>query len=107
MRNFDSVAGGYLPDGLVRIGLDLDAVDGEYNATHRETPLTDPEFGARPTSVGKNLMTEVMELGAACPSPQMEASRIATDNSDNRSLFQPRAAISLTAFSVPARQGVH
>src|SRR5262249_57497861 len=84
-----------LPDGLALFGFDLDAIDGEFD--HR----------AIPTSEGKCFMTEVMELGAAWPRPQIEASRMATDSSFNSFSSQPRAAISFTAFSVPTRQGVH
>ena len=62
---------------------------------------------AIPTSAGKCFMTDVSELGAAWPSPQIEASRMATESSASRFSSQPRAAISLTAFSVPTRQGVH
>src|SRR5436309_15812833 len=55
----------------------------------------------------KYLNTQVSGLGAACPSPQIEASRIAADSSFNNASSHDPVAISLTAFSVPARQGVH
>src|SRR5262249_47425522 len=59
------------------------------------------------SSSGKYLNTLSSGLGAAWPRPQMEASRIASDSSVNNALSQGPVAISLTAFSVPARQGVH
>src|SRR5262245_16904100 len=93
----DVVTVGCLPDRLALAGLDVLAVDRELDAAHRTIP----------TSEGKNFITDVIELGAAWPSPQIDASRMATDSSDRSSSFQPRAAISLTAFSVPTRQGVH
>src|SRR5471032_797168 len=107
MGNLEGMASGYLPDGFAFIGFDLNAVKGETDAAHRETPFAGPGFGARPTSAGKNFMTEVRELGAAWPNPQIDASRIAIDNSVSKAWSQPRAAISFTAFSVPARHGVH
>src|SRR5581483_5669001 len=55
----------------------------------------------------KCLNTEATGLGAACPRPQIEASRISTESSLSRSSFHGPVAISLTAFSVPTRQGVH
>src|SRR6478735_7159949 len=55
----------------------------------------------------KYLNTLVSGFGAACPRPQIEASRIAADSSFNNASSHGPVAISLTAFSVPARQGVH
>src|SRR5260370_11429484 len=46
-------------------------------------------------------------LGAAWPSPQIEASRIACDSSVSSASSQGPPRISLTAFSVPTRHGVH
>src|SRR5260370_8220861 len=97
MRDVDVVALGGLPDGLAIARLDFSAIDREFDRAHR----------AIPTSAGKCFITEVIELGAAWPRPQIEASRMATDNSFKSFSSQPRAAISLTAFSVPTRQGVH
>src|SRR2546421_12400879 len=55
----------------------------------------------------KSLNPHVSGFGAACPRPQIEASRIAADSSVNNASSHGPVAISLTAFSVPARQGVH
>src|SRR5436190_21298391 len=55
----------------------------------------------------KYLNTQVSGFGAACPRPQIEASRIAVDSSVNNASSHGPVAISLTAFSVPARHGVH
>src|SRR3954471_22093329 len=59
------------------------------------------------SSSGKYFSTLSSGLGAAWPSPQIEASRIASDNSVNNALSHGPVAISLTAFSLPTRQGVH
>src|SRR5262249_685064 len=55
----------------------------------------------------KYLNTQSSGLGAAWPKPQMEASRIASDNSISSPSFHGPFCISLTAFSVPTRHGVH
>ena len=54
-------------------------------------------------------MAVTLRIGllAACPSPQIEASRITSDKSLSNGTSQLPSAISVTAFSVPARQGVH
>src|SRR5437588_13030802 len=52
----------------------------------------------------KYLNTQVSGFGAACPRPQIEASRIAAESSVNNASSHGPVAISLTAFSVPARQ---
>src|SRR6266853_1209012 len=59
------------------------------------------------SSSGKYFSTLISGFGAACPSPQIEASRMALDSSVSRASFHGPAAISLAAFSVPTRQGVH
>src|SRR5215470_7823692 len=59
------------------------------------------------SSSGKYFSTHRSGLGAACPSPQIEASRIRPDSSVSSASFQGPCAISFAAFSVPARQGVH
>jgi len=59
------------------------------------------------SSSGKYLNTLMSGLGAAWPSPQIEASRIASDSSVNKASSQGPVAISFTAFSVPIRHGVH
>src|SRR5262249_30226683 len=80
MGNGNVVAVGDLPDRLALAGFDLHAVDGELDTAHRTIP----------TSEGKNFITDVTALGAAWPSPQIEASRMATDNSLSSASFQPR-----------------
>src|ERR1035441_6877943 len=55
----------------------------------------------------KYVSTQSSGLGAAWPRPQMEASRMAVESSVSSAGSQGPCAISLTAFSVPARQGVH
>src|SRR5437763_37299 len=58
-------------------------------------------------SSGKYFSTHSSGLGAAWPSPQIEASRMASESSVNNAWSQGPVAISVAAFSVPARQGVH
>src|SRR5262249_15489518 len=97
MGDGDVVALRHLPDGLALASFDLGAVDGELDRAHRTIP----------TSAGKCFMTDVTAFGAACPSPQIDASRMATDSSLRSFSSQLLFIISFTAFSVPARQGVH
>ena len=52
-------------------------------------------------------MTDVSGFEAACPSPQIEASRIAWLNWPSSSWFQTGCCIRIAAFWVPTRQGVH
>src|ERR1043165_5361900 len=59
------------------------------------------------TSPGKYLSTESTGLGAAWPSPQIDASIIACDSSSSSGLSQRRSCIRCSAFCVPTRQGVH
>ena len=56
---------------------------------------------------GKYFTTQAIGLGAACPSPQIDASIIACDRSASSGLSQRGSRISATAFSVPTRHGVH
>ena len=58
-------------------------------------------------SSGKYLITEVSGFEAAWPSPQIEASRIAWLNSSSNSRFHTGRSISIAAFWVPTRHGVH
>src|SRR4249920_368242 len=60
-----------------------------------------------PRSSRKYLNTQLSGFGVACPRPQIEASRIATESSFNNVSSHGPVAISLTAFSVPTRHGVH
>ena len=52
-------------------------------------------------------MTEVSGLLAAWPSPQIEASRITWANSSSSAASQAPRSISMRAFWVPERHGVH
>jgi hypothetical protein len=52
-------------------------------------------------------ITQAMGLGAAWPSPQIDASAIARDNSSSSGRSHASCSSSPTAFSVPTRQGVH
>src|SRR3954470_15483969 len=58
-------------------------------------------------SSGKYLITHRSGLGAAWPRPQIEASRIAVDSSVRSAVSHGPRCISLAAFSLPTRQGVH
>src|SRR4029079_12318149 len=58
-------------------------------------------------SSGKYLITHSSGFGAAWPSPQMPASRFAADSSSSSFTSHGPLAISLAAFSVPTRHGVH
>src|ERR1700722_19622892 len=58
-------------------------------------------------SSGKYLMTDVSGFEAACPSPQIDASRIAWLNWPSSSWFQTGCCISIAAFWVPTGRGVH
>src|SRR5215211_6567810 len=64
-------------------------------------------FAHRVKTSGKNFITARIGFGAACPSPQIEASAITWESSDNRLMSHLGSAMSLTAFSQPTRQGVH
>src|SRR5207253_10933521 len=80
------------------IGLDLLAVELEGNFGHSAASLN---------SSGKYLITVESGFDAACPSPQIEASRIAWLNSSSNARFQTGCCIKSAAFSVPTRHGVH
>src|SRR6476646_1098804 len=98
MRNLASPAFCDLPDRLAGIGLDLLAVELERNLGHSAASLN---------SSGKYLITQDSGFDAACPSPQIEASRIAWLNSSSNARFQTGRSISSAAFWVPTRHGVH
>src|SRR5207244_9783202 len=69
------------------------------------SPVLTPGF--HPTSWGKYFITESTGLGAACPSPHMDASIIAWESSFSSGWSQAFFSISLSVFAVPTRQGVH
>lgn len=52
-------------------------------------------------------MTQSIGLGAAWPSPQIDASRITVDKSCNKGRSQLDFAIKISALAVPTLQGVH
>src|SRR5271169_6569869 len=90
----------HLPDGLVRLRLDLPAVEFKRNGTHCASSL-----GVN--SSGKYLITVVSGFEAAWPRPQIEASRMACDSSSSSVRSQFLRSIKATAFCVPTLQGVH
>src|SRR5262249_33621876 len=98
MRDVAALTLGHLPDRLAGIGFDLLAVELERNLRHSAASLN---------SSGKYLITEDSGFDAACPSPQIEASRIAWLNSSRRARFQTGCCIRTAAFWVPTRHGVH
>src|SRR5437588_6691584 len=98
MRDFLALAFRHLPDGLARLGLDLLAVELELDLGHSAASLN---------SSGKYLITDVSGFEAACPSPQIDASRIAWLNWSSNSRFQTGFSIRIAAFWVPTRHGVH
>src|SRR5215471_19075921 len=59
------------------------------------------------SSSGKYFITHSSGFGAAWPSPQIEASRMAAASSPSSASSHGPDAISFAAFSVPARHGVH
>src|SRR4029078_5061722 len=96
MRNVPPLPLGDLPDGLAGFGFDLLAVELERNLCHSAASLN---------SSGIYLITVDSGFDAACPSPQIEASRIAWLNSSRRARFQTGFCISCAAFWVPTRHG--
>src|SRR5215813_12245840 len=98
MRDIAALAFCDLPDGLAGFGLHLLAIKLERNLGHSAASLN---------SSGKYLITDVSGFDAACPRPQIEASRIAWLNSSRSARFQTGFCIRSAAFCVPTRQGVH
>src|SRR5205823_2146455 len=99
MRQFDAEAASGAEDRLTCADIDVAIIDREYIHHHsRKGSLR---------SCGKYFSTLSNGFGAACPRPQMEASRMASESSVNNVLSHGPDAISLTAFSVPTRHGVH
>src|SRR5262245_46368072 len=98
MRNVAALPLCHLPDGLAGSGFDLLAVELERNLGHSAASLN---------SSGKYLITEVSGFAAACPRPQIEASRIAWLNSLSSARFHTGRSINSAAFCVPTRHGVH
>src|SRR5215813_12499336 len=89
-----------LPSRMNFTDLDLPAVIALAFRRHQ------PRSGFDNSS-GKYFKTHNSGLGAAWPRPQMDASRMVVESSSRSFTFQGPLAISLAAFSVPTRQGVH
>src|SRR6266850_5805785 len=81
------------------------AVQLELDRHHRELAVFHSFHHA--TSFGKYFMTLSAGLGAAWPSPQIDASIIVCESSFSSGWFQRFSCISAAAFAVPTRQGVH
>src|SRR6202035_4456893 len=86
-----AVAVGGLQDRLVAARLDRAAVQFEGHAN----------------SCGKYFIAHRNGLGAAWPSPQMDASTMTFVRSSSSGRSQSCRSINATAFAVPIRQGVH
>src|SRR5438309_1855712 len=105
VRNVDAVLACRLDDLLVGPPDHGLAVQLELDRHHRE--LVGPHPFHHCTSCGKYFSTLNAGLGAAWPSPQIEASIIACESSASSGWFQRRSFMSSTAFAVPTRHGVH
>src|SRR5262249_23273704 len=92
MRDLDALAVGDLPDRLARSRLDFGSVEGKADRL------------GHIRSSRKCFSTCLTGFIAACPSPQIEASVMTCVSSCNSGSSQCGIVISLTAFSVPARQ---
>src|SRR5262249_22793449 len=112
VRQLDAVAPRRVENALAGRRFDLAAVEGEFNGRglvgHGITRII---FYQLPRGVlsssGKYLSTHSSGLGAAWPRPQIEASRIAVESSVSSAPSHGPDAISIAAFSVPTRHGVH
>src|SRR6266849_6972294 len=112
MRNRDAVASCCFDEALVGAAGNGPAVQRELDRLRRRGGLLIGCFyGHRSPfyliSCGKYLMTESAGFGAACPSPQIDASAIACDSSFSSGWSQVGRSMSLSALTVPTRQGVH
>ena len=105
MRNVDAVALRRLDDRLTALGAELDTVQEKLGALHVERFFIRSVHSA--SSWGKYLITHVIGLGAACPSPQIDASIMTWESSASSAVSHFGVARSPTAFWVPTRQGVH
>src|SRR5262249_45938678 len=96
------------PDGLALQRLNLFAVERKLHRRSFAVRSHDHQLpNGLVNSSGKYLSTHNSGLGAACPSPQIDASPIAIDSLSSSITSHAPLAISLAAFSVPTRQGVH
>src|SRR5262249_5760591 len=111
VRDLDAEPVCDLPQRFVGTRLDLCAVEDEFDCLCRSVAFCHRRDHQAPrgfvNSSRKYLNTQTSGLEAACPSPQIEASRIAPESSVSNASFHGPFCISFTAFSVPTRQGVH
>src|SRR5262245_36859183 len=109
MRNVDALALGDLPYRFAVQCFDLLAVEHELHGRTLAVGIRHVHHvpSGFDNSSGKYFKTHNNGFGAAWPSPQIDASRIAVDSSSRSFTSQGPLAISLAAFSVPTRQGVH
>ena len=106
-RDFDAGAIGRLEDRLAGARFDVGPVQAEGNGLLRSDRFDGGVHRFDSSSCGKYLNTQARGLGAAWPSPQIEASAIACARSSSSGLSHAGLSISATAFAVPTRQGVH
>src|SRR5262249_11435761 len=119
MRDVDAFALGHLPDGFSRPGGDHISVESEEQLIGHGLMLSLLVGPCRLTlsirltgdhwarSSEKCSIAVMKALGAAWPSPQIDASRMAWASSFNSSASQSSRSSSATALSQPTRQGVH
>src|SRR5215212_3602989 len=105
MRDRHPVALGGLDDRLIRPADDRLAVQLEFDREDCQLLIGHAVHYA--TSWGKYFMTLRTGFGAACPNPQIDASIITCESSFSNGWSQFELAISVNAFAVPTRQGVH
>src|SRR5262249_40832784 len=87
--------------------VDFAIVDGECRLFGGTVGTHDHCLIGCAKSSRKYFITEANGLGAAWPSPQIDASRMVAESSLSNASSQGPFAISFTAFSVPTRHGVH
>src|SRR6516165_8871696 len=107
MRQLDVEAARGAEDRLAVADVDFAIVDGECRRFCETVGAHDHCLIGCAKSSRKYFITEASGLGAAWPSPQIDASRIVAESSLSNASSQAPFAISFTAFSVPTRHGVH
>ena len=112
MRQLDVEAARGAEDRLALADVDLLVVDEEgvgllpSSRSSRSLSLTNVP-AAWSVRRGRYFSTHNSGFGAAWPRPQIEASRIRSDSSVSSAASHGPCSISLAAFSLPTRQGVH
>ena len=111
-RNFDALAIGDLDQSFAGQRRHFAAVQQKGNGGGLGLPANVRGRGAHAlylyvNSFGKYLMTVSTGFGAACPNPQIDASRMTWDSSASSGLSQSSPAMSALVLAVPTRQGVH